>query len=81
MQIFLPYLLVHSKRTKSTRVLELVHTDICGPITPRSYNNKSYFISFVDDFSRFVIVYAKDMIVLGIMSKRYLQYLMRSCQI
>lgn len=50
----LPY---NSKSTRSTRVLELVHTDICGPITP---NNKSYFISFVDDFSRFVIVYAVE---------------------
>jgi len=31
--------------------LELVHTDICGPINPTSNSNKKYFLSFIDDFS------------------------------
>jgi len=30
--------------------LGLIHTDVCGPITPESFNGKRYFISFVDDF-------------------------------
>lgn len=50
----LPY---YSKSSRSTRVLELVHTDVCGPITPVSRNDNRYFVTFVDDYSRFVIIY------------------------
>lgn len=56
----------HSKTSRSTRVLELVHTDVCGPITPMSHNENNYFITFVDDFSRFVMIYAmkrKDAVI------------------
>jgi len=31
--------------------LGLVHTDLCGPISPTSFSGKKYFISFIDDFS------------------------------
>ena len=37
--------------------LELVHADICGPTRTPSFNNKRYFILFVDDFSRMMWVY------------------------
>ncbi|KAG8474810.1 hypothetical protein CXB51_031511 [Gossypium anomalum] len=42
-------------RTKQP--LELIHTDICGPITSESFSRKRYFISFIDDFSRKTWVY------------------------
>jgi hypothetical protein len=32
--------------------LQLVHSDICGPINPSSHGGKRYFITFTDDFSR-----------------------------
>ena len=31
--------------------LELIHIDICGPITLESFSGKMYFISFIDDYS------------------------------
>lgn len=36
-------------------VLELVHTDICGPMKTVSQGGSRYFITFIDDYSRFVV--------------------------
>jgi hypothetical protein len=41
----------------STRRLELVHSDICGPITPASNSNSRYILTFIDDFSRKTWIY------------------------
>ena len=38
-------------------LLELVHSDVCGPITPRSMGGNRYYLTFVDDFSRKSWVY------------------------
>ncbi|KAJ3704843.1 hypothetical protein LUZ61_008548 [Rhynchospora tenuis] len=37
--------------------LELIRTDICGPITPNSLGKHRYFITFVNNFSRRTWVY------------------------
>ena len=34
-------------------VLELIHTDICGPFPMASWNGHKYFITFIDDYSRY----------------------------
>lgn len=44
-------------RTRATRPLEIVHTDVCGPIEPSTWNNKKYFVSFLDDYTHFVMIY------------------------
>ena len=42
-------------------VLELVHKDICGPIGIEIYSGEFFFIIFVDDYSRMMIVmYLKE---------------------
>ncbi|KAJ0532224.1 putative RNA-directed DNA polymerase [Helianthus annuus] len=37
--------------------LELIHSDICGPISPKSNSGKRYILSFIDDYSRKAWVY------------------------
>lgn len=37
--------------------MELIHSDICGPINPISNRGKRYIINFIDDFSRKTWVY------------------------
>ncbi|GJY65031.1 retrovirus-related pol polyprotein from transposon TNT 1-94 [Tanacetum coccineum] len=37
--------------------LQLVHSDVCGPITPASNSNKRYILCFIDDFTRKSWVY------------------------
>ena len=51
----------HAKfpRDKSTRAdnkLDLVHTDVCGKMDVPSLSQKEYFITFIDDKSRFVLI-------------------------
>ncbi|KAJ0880933.1 putative RNA-directed DNA polymerase [Helianthus annuus] len=44
-------------RWHATERLQLVHTDICGHITPMSQSNKRYVLVFIDDYSRKTWVY------------------------
>jgi len=37
---------------RASSKLQLVHTDVCGPISLASNNHKRYILSFVDDYSR-----------------------------
>lgn len=37
---------------RASEKLELVHADICRPISPTSSSHERYFICFIDDFSR-----------------------------
>ena len=41
---------------RSTRILELVHMDLMGPISPESISSKRYIFVLVDDFSRYTLV-------------------------
>jgi hypothetical protein len=39
---------------RATDVLELVHADLCGPISPSTPGGRKYFMLLVDDLSRFM---------------------------
>ncbi|KAL8127880.1 hypothetical protein AgCh_014722 [Apium graveolens] len=41
----------------SSKGLELVHGDLCGPISPPTPSRKRYFLLLVDDFSRMMWVF------------------------
>ncbi|MCO5578651.1 hypothetical protein L7F22_032495 [Adiantum nelumboides] len=42
---------------RATQKLHLVHSDVCGPMRTPSVENSLYFVTFIDDFSRFCWVY------------------------
>lgn len=42
---------------RATEKLELIHTDLCGPITPNSHSGKRYLMVLVDDYSRKMWIY------------------------
>jgi hypothetical protein len=42
---------------KASKQLQLVHSDICGPITPASHSDKRYILSFIDDYTRKTWIY------------------------
>ncbi|KAL4567103.1 hypothetical protein LXL04_022677 [Taraxacum kok-saghyz] len=41
----------------ATEKLQLIHTDLCGPISPASISEKRYVLVFIDDFTRKSWVY------------------------
>ena len=45
-----------SKNYQSEDILEIVHTNLCGPIGVESYSGEKFFILFVDDYSRMMTV-------------------------
>ena len=38
-------------------MLELIHSDVCGPINIRARGGYQYFITFTDDYSRYGYLY------------------------
>ena len=47
-----------AKTQKKAERLELVHSDVWGPAPVASYAGNKYFVTFIDDFSRKVWVFA-----------------------
>src|SRR5664279_4286901 len=52
-----PTLVGHHSPERATDLLELVHTDVCGPMSTTARGGFHYFITFNDDFSRYGYVY------------------------
>jgi hypothetical protein len=43
--------------TRSSGVLDIIHTDICGPFNVRFVDGFNLFITLTDDFSRYEYIY------------------------
>ena len=42
---------------QTTGLLQLVHSDICGPMQTPLLSGTIYFVTFTDDYSRYTVVY------------------------
>ena len=45
------------KGYRAKKTLELVHTDLCGPMNVKARGGYEYFISFIDDYSRYETIF------------------------
>jgi hypothetical protein len=43
--------------TRSVGILDLVHTDVCGPMSRKSLSGREYYLTFIDDYSRKTWIY------------------------
>jgi hypothetical protein len=43
--------------TRSVGILDLVHTEVCGPMTQKSLSSCEYYLTFIDDYSRKTWIY------------------------
>lgn len=50
----LPY---KESKFQAKRPLELIHSDVFGPVKQASVDGMKYMVTFIDDFSRYVWVY------------------------
>ena len=41
------------KVMRATQPLELIHSDICGPMNIKAHHSGSYFLTFIDDYMRY----------------------------
>lgn len=43
--------------TRALEILQIIHTDVCGPMSTNPFGGSRYLLTFVDDFSRMVFIY------------------------
>ena len=46
-----------AKGYRATKLLKLVHSDVCGPMRVQARGGYGYFVTFTDDYSRYDFVY------------------------
>ena len=44
-------------KAKPKGILEIIHSDVCGPMSSNSLSGYAYYVSFIDDFSRKTWIY------------------------
>eukprot|EP00644_Phytophthora_capsici_P002677 jgi/Phyca11/106021/e_gw1.11.352.1 len=52
-----PFARQSSSRVKTQAPLEVIHSDVMGPMRTRTKGGARFVVTFVDDFSRYVHVY------------------------
>ena len=47
----------HSKGHRANDLLELIHSDVCGPFNVQARGGNEYFVTFIDDCFRYRYAY------------------------
>ena len=47
----------HKLATRAKEALELIHSDLCGPIEPTTFGGAKYFVLFINDYTRMTHIY------------------------
>lgn len=47
----------HVSSSRASRVLDLIHTDVCGPMSNVTPGGSRYLMTLIDDFSRYTVVF------------------------
>ena len=45
---------------RATNLLEIIHTDVCGPMSVEAHGGYHYFLTFTDDLSRYGYIYLME---------------------
>lgn len=48
---------IKTSKTCAMKILQLIHSDLCGPMEKRSIGGARYILTFTNDFSRKLFVY------------------------
>ena len=54
-----------AKGFRAKEPLELVHSDVCGPLNVQARGGYEYFDTFIDDYSRYEYVYLLLLIIVN----------------
>ena len=46
-----------SSEHRASGILELIHSDVCGPMSTLSLSGHEYYVTFIDDYSRKTWIY------------------------
>ena len=46
-----------AKGQRATQPLELVHSDVCGPLRVQARGGYEYYVTFIDDYSKYAFTY------------------------
>ena len=46
-----------NEASRATELLEIIHSDVCGPMKTESLGRNRYFVTFIDDKSRYTAIY------------------------
>ncbi|RYA68263.1 hypothetical protein DD592_26860 [Enterobacter cloacae complex sp. 2DZ2F20B] len=47
----------NTTRQRARRPLEILHTDVCGPIDPETWDGKRYILTVLDDYTHYCRIF------------------------